>query len=164
MNWILLSAPPLSSDPDSPPKFGTCSKCITFQKNNKVNKKSQFYIDNKPVSNVSEFTYLGINITANGNFIPTLTNLSSKGMKAIFALNSKFKLKRLPPKAAFKLSDSTIMPILTYGSEVWGIFMNMDYSKWDKCAIEKTHLQFCKHILGVNRTCSNHLVRYEAGW
>ena len=43
------------------------TKCITFQKNNNVNKKSQFYIDNKPVSNVSEFTYLGINITANGN-------------------------------------------------------------------------------------------------
>ena len=28
---------------------------------------------------------------------------------------------------------------------------------------QKTHLQFCKHILGVNRTCSNHLVRYETG-
>ena len=48
--------------------------CITFQKNNKVNKKSQFYIDNKPVSNVSEFAYLGSNITANGNFTPTSTN------------------------------------------------------------------------------------------
>ena len=25
MNWILLSRPPLSSDPDNPPKFGTCT-------------------------------------------------------------------------------------------------------------------------------------------
>ena len=24
-NWILLSPPPLSSDPDNPPKFGTCT-------------------------------------------------------------------------------------------------------------------------------------------
>ena len=24
MNWILLSPPPLSSDPDNPPKLGTC--------------------------------------------------------------------------------------------------------------------------------------------
>ena len=123
---------------------------LLFRKNNKVNKKSQFYIDKKPVSNVSEFTYLGINITANDNFTPTLTNLSSKGMTAIFASNSKFKLNRLPPNAAFKLFDSTIMLKLTYGSEVWGIFMNMDYSKCDKCAIEKTQLHFCKHILGVN--------------
>ena len=26
MNWILLSPPPLSSDPDNPPKFGTCTQ------------------------------------------------------------------------------------------------------------------------------------------
>ena len=26
MNWILLSPPPLSADPDTPPKFGTCSR------------------------------------------------------------------------------------------------------------------------------------------
>ena len=25
MNWILLSPPPLSSDPENPPKFGTCT-------------------------------------------------------------------------------------------------------------------------------------------
>ena len=25
MNWILLSPSPLSSDPDNPPKFGTCT-------------------------------------------------------------------------------------------------------------------------------------------
>ena len=25
MNWILLSPPPLSSDPDNPPKFGMCT-------------------------------------------------------------------------------------------------------------------------------------------
>ena len=85
----------------------TKAKCITFQKNNKVNKKSQFHIDNKPVSNVSEFTYLGINITANGNFTPTLTSLSSEGMKAIFALNSKFELIRLPQKL---LSNYLIPP------------------------------------------------------
>ena len=26
MNWILLSPPPLSSDPDNPPKIGTCTR------------------------------------------------------------------------------------------------------------------------------------------
>ena len=25
INWTLLSSPPLSSDPDNPPKFGTCT-------------------------------------------------------------------------------------------------------------------------------------------
>ena len=31
MNWLLLSPPPLSSDPDNPPKFGTCTKRLTFK-------------------------------------------------------------------------------------------------------------------------------------
>ena len=55
------------------------------------------------------------------------------------------------------------MLIITHGSEVWGIVINMDYEKWDKCVTERNHLQFCKHILGVNRACSNHRVRYETG-
>ena len=29
MNWILLSSPPLSSDPDNPPKFGTCTRPLS---------------------------------------------------------------------------------------------------------------------------------------
>ena len=38
MNWILLSAPPLSSNPDNPPEFGTCTNpettvCIAFRIN-----------------------------------------------------------------------------------------------------------------------------------
>ena len=28
MNWILLSPPPLSSDLDNPPKFGTCTRGV----------------------------------------------------------------------------------------------------------------------------------------
>ena len=30
MNWILLSPPPLSSDSDNPPKFGTCTRCLNL--------------------------------------------------------------------------------------------------------------------------------------
>ena len=39
------------------------------------------------------------------------------------------------------LFDKLILPILTYGSEVSG------FSKAD--SIERTHLQICKHLLGV---------------
>ena len=30
MNWILLSPPPLSSNPDNPPNFGTCTRSKNF--------------------------------------------------------------------------------------------------------------------------------------
>ena len=39
----------------------------------------------------------------------------------------------------------------------------MDSTKWDKCEIEQTHLQFCKYILGINCSSTNHLTRFETG-
>ena len=70
------------------------TKCITFQKQNKVNKRSSFFIDGKVVENVSEFTCLGVNIKSNGSFKSTLRNLSCKASSAIFAINSTL-LKQL---------------------------------------------------------------------
>ena len=67
------------------------TKCITFQKQNKVNKRSSFFIDGQGVQNVSEFTYLGVNIKSSGSFQSTLKNLSCKASSAIFALNCRFK-------------------------------------------------------------------------
>ena len=105
------------------------TKCITLQKQNKVNKRSSLFIDGKIVQNVSEFTYLGVDVKFNGSFQSTLKNLSCIASYAIFALNSRFKLNTIPVKAAFKLFDTTILPILTYGSEVWGVYLNMDSTK-----------------------------------
>ena len=72
-------------------------------------------------------------------------------------------MKRLPVWAALKLFDSVIAPILLYCSEIWGAFGYLDYEKWDGNPIEKVHLSFCKHVLGVNRSTNNNLVRGELG-
>ena len=42
-------------------------------------------------------------------------------------------------------------------------YLNMDSTKWDKCEIEQAHLQFCKHILGINRSSTNHSTQYKTG-
>ena len=39
MNWILLSPPPLSSDPATPPKFGTCTVLLTVEVNQRLKRK-----------------------------------------------------------------------------------------------------------------------------
>ena len=39
----------------------------------------------------------------------------------------------------------------------------MDSTKWDKCEIVQAHLKFCKHILGMNHSSTNHLTQYEPG-
>ena len=136
----------------------TKTKCMVFQKKSRKYTKHQFRINNKVLDNVTEFTYLGITINAGCSFKPTIQTLSEKAMKAIFVLNNKFKFSKMPLNVAMKLFDACIMLVLIYGSEIWGDMFNSDIVKWDSLDTEKVHLQFCKHILGVNRSTMNNMV------
>ena len=51
--------------------------------------------------------------------------------------------------------DTLILPILTYGYEVWG------YENTKQ--LEKLHLQFCRNILGVRTTTQNTMTYGELG-
>ena len=46
---------------------------------------------------------------------------------------------------------------------MWGVFLKLDFEKWDKISTEKAHLRFCKMFLGLNRKSSNHAIRAEMG-
>ena len=56
------------------------------------------------------------------------TMLSSKANKAKFALNNIAKLKQIPVKTAIYFFD-TVLPIITYGSEIWGMNATLDHDK-----------------------------------
>ena len=136
----------------------TKTKCITFQKKNKLNKTELFTVGNCILFNVCEFTYLGIKIKASGSFRSTPKFLGEKANRACFALNNHLKVRDIPVVIALKLSDATVLPILTYGAEVWAAL-----ESWDLGLIERVHLNFCKHISGVNRSTTNLLCRAELG-
>ena len=48
-----------------------------------------------------------------------------------------------------------ILPILNYGSEVWGFGMAN--------SIERVHLQFCKKLLGLKKATQNDFIYGELG-
>ena len=83
--------------------------------------------------------------------------------RACFALNNHLKVKDIPVVIALKLFDATMLPILTYSAEVWAAFERDAYESWDLGLIEQMYLNFCKHILGVNRSTTNYLCRVELG-
>ena len=56
-----------------------------------------------------------------------------------------------------------IFPILTYCSEVWGIYDKSDHGRWDKDSVEKTHIHFCKKCLGWNKCTPNVASRNKLG-
>jgi len=63
-------------------------------------------------------------------------------MKAIFALNKYLhRFTNIYVRHKLKLFDKLVLPILTYGCEVWGFHTAN--------SIERVHLQFCKRLLGV---------------
>ena len=95
--------------------------------------------------------------------MPTVEDLSIKATQVVYALNNKIKLSKLPTKLALKLFTALISPILLYGSEVWGPFIDLDFEGWDKFKIQQVHTQFIKRILGCNFKTSNIMSRGEVG-
>ena len=53
-----------------------------------------------------------------------------------------------------KVFDTMISPILTYNSEIWGVYTKPGFETLDGSQIDKTHLQFCKRYLEVNNKAS----------
>ena len=139
------------------------TKIMTFSKGSNV-KNHPFKINNNLVEHTKEYKYLGIHVNVkNCSFTSSLTNLSTKATRAVYALNSKLPIKNSPVRAMIKLFDSCVSPILLYGSEIWAPYADYDWKNWDKTPIERTHTQFLKRILGVNRSTTNNLARSELG-
>ena len=139
------------------------TKRMTFSKGY-IRNQPKFYVNNILLENTKTFKYLGITISsAKCSFVPTLEDLSTKATKGLYALRSKLPFTSLPIKTLLKVFDACIQPILLYGSEVWGAYTNMDWKKWDESKIERTHTQFLKRLLGVNRSTTNLMTRAELG-
>ena len=61
----------------------------------------------------------------------------------------------ISPKHVLDLFDKLVTPILNYGGEVWGFCKAKQ--------IERVHLQFCKHLLGVKQSTQNNFVYGDFG-
>ena len=111
---------------------------------------------------MQQYTFLGIKLTPTGNFTIAQKSLCEKASRAIFKIQKYTNISKLPKRLAFKIFDSTVLPILTYGGEVWGTsVLNNNFKKWDQSFFEKTHLKFCKIYLELNRRASNSATRAE---
>ena len=104
---------------------------MIFQKSSRKSKNINFQHQSKPIEIVQEYTYLGIKLTSNGSFKLAQKNLSEKAMSTIFKIKKYADLSKLPQHIVFKIFDATIIPILTYGGEIWGISKALNFKKWE---------------------------------
>ena len=83
------------------------------------------------------------------------STLNEQALKAYNHLLSIFSRVKLDIKTKLALFDSLVVPILLYGSDIWGIYNTQD--------VDKLHYRFCKYILGVGKHTSNAAVLGELG-
>ena len=140
------------------------SKVLIFsRKTSKTIREIKFLLHNKPLEIVQDFTYLGVKILSTGNFQNHRSITKEKAIHVLYKVSKTIDFKKLKPKQAEKLFDTLISPILTYGCEVWGVYLKQNFASWDKELTEKVHLRFCKYYLGVNSKASNSACRAELG-
>ena len=113
------------------------------------------FFDNCKLKNVSKFTYLGVTLSANGKFYQAQKALTEQATKALFSLNTLFENVSLHVSEKVKLFDAMVVPILNYGSEIWGFHSAPD--------IERVHTKFLKQILCVRPQTCNDAVYGELG-
>ena len=120
-------------------------------------------VSNVNIEIVNNYTCLGVKLSANGNFTNHQENLTENTKRSFFAARRYLVVLKLPIYIINKLFNTLFFPILTYCSEVWGIYDKRDYSRWDKDSIEKTQIHFCKISLGLNKRSPNVASRNELG-
>ena len=112
-------------------------------------------INGETIEQVDNFIYLGVNFHYNGKMNSAVTTLHDQALKAYYNLLTLFDKINLDIKCKLSLFDSMIVPIILYGSEVWGIY--------NFKAVEKLHQRFCRKILGVSQQTPNYAIYGELG-
>ena len=130
--------------------------------------KRHFMYKTKTIENVMKYKYLGIEFSSSGTWNHAISNLSDRGMKALYLLKRYISIGNIKPKLGLKLFDQMIKPILCYCSEVWIVAdltkRNFNQSNGvakflENLDIEKVHVRFIKFILGVNKKAVNLAVK-----
>ena len=105
---------------------------------------------------VDDYTYLGVTFDYNGKFKKAINKQVMAARRALFVLQKKARILKLPIDVQIELFDKTVLPILLYGSEVWGFSKNIEQ-------IEIFYRKFLKGILRINNCTPNPMVYGESG-
>ena len=117
----------------------------------------------KPIEEVSTYKYLVNVISKIQNpgqdiFTQNYSRLSNQARKAVFGLKRKIQMiGQIPPHMMFELFEKMITPILSYGSDIWGL--NQGSSE----ALDKVFLYFVRCVLQIKGNTNNVITLRECG-
>ena len=130
------------------------TKIIVFSKG-KVRNFPIFKLCSKSVEVVNDYIYLGTTFNFNGSFTKAIKKQVNQARKAMFCLLTKARRLSLPVDLQCELFEKIVLPILLYGSEVWG-YSNL-------LPIEVFYRKFLRIVLYLNKSCPNCILYGEVG-
>lgn len=124
------------------------TKVMVFKKGGKLRNGEKWHMYGRPLETVPLYKYLGLLFTSYLSWTKAVHELSLKAKRAVMMLIMySIKCGGFPTSVAFELFDKMVLPIISYGAEVWG---TQQYK-----AIEDIQTFYCKKILGLPTHTSN---------
>jgi len=132
------------------------TKIIVFRNGGPLRHTEKWLYKGSPIEVVSLYKYLGMYMTPKLCWSKSHEFASKQALKvSYFIYKYQFKFGHFHPYDIFKLFDSMVLPILCYGSQIWG------YQYINK--IERVHLAFCKKYIQLPQNSSDVFVYGECG-
>ena len=131
------------------------TKLMVFRNGGIIKQNEVVYLNGIKLDCVSYYKYLGIIISSRLSWSPAQTTLAAQASKSQAVINQLNHKCNYSFKTSCQLFDKCTVPVLTYGSEVWGTDVNI--------CIENVQLKFCKSELGVGSKAATLAVLGECG-
>ena len=117
--------------------------------------KYNFRMGDNKIEIIKQYKYLGIVFSSTGSFLNTRKHIAEQARKAMHLLFMRINNLFLPLDLQLKLFDNTVLPILCYGSEIWGFE--------DIKLIENIHNEFLRKITKARTSTPLYMLYAELG-
>ena len=123
--------------------------------NSRTNRNMTFTLGGQTLSITDKYKYLGVIFSKSGSFLNAKKHIVEQAKKAMHLLFVRSNNLDLPIDLQIKLFDNTIVPILTYGCEVFG-YENLDL-------LEGVHLEFLHKLGRLRKSTPKFMIYAEFG-
>lgn len=114
-----------------------------------------FSIGGNNIAITDMYKYLGLTFSKSGSFLQSKKHIVQQARKATQLLLIRAKNLDLPLDLQIKLFDNTVLPILTYGCEIFG-YENIEI-------LERVHLEFLRKIGKLRKSTPKYMIYAEMG-
>ena len=132
------------------------TKVMVFRNGGIIRRNEKWFLDGKQIETCSHYKYLGLMISSKLTWGMATKTLANQASKVLYIMKSiQYKCGDIPFSVYKDLYEKMVIPILCYGSEVWGFEVSHN--------IESVQRKFLKYYLGVGTHTSNAAVLGETG-